>query len=316
MILRTRPVYPRVSILRRAPELDDAALEANGLATKRTSGRRTALPTVIGVFLIALALHGLIFAGIRLAPKPLSPAPEATSAPSVLLAAHGRQTEAKSSLWHVVRIFDPTVLVKASLQHGFSSVLADPRPTPLSPPPELAARASLSPERDLPPPPLVTPASSTSGPPREQTLPPPPPIAVPPPQSVPQNTLWYRSDGSPVEGLPAYSAERIRELAGERRPATPSTVRLESVQDHLRVRLVESCGIPELDRLAIRDMRRGLRPLLDANRPAETRPLGIRNLPPEPGGHVDIQACWRLPLAPETENQTPQPASPVPDTDE
>ncbi len=257
--------------------------------------------------LLAAGLHALLFLGARVPSKTSSPPAAKQSTQSLLLPASTQPGDMPDQLRLVTRLFDPTILTKPHPQYGFSSILGDARPSPTTAPPKLPILTDLTAERPLQAPALTPSQVSLAA--RIQSIwpfPTPQPLGAPPPQQIPAQLLWRTAAGTPIIGMPPHLPGEVRELADSSFPRSPTRVRIERFRSSLRIRLTQSCGVPALDHLAIRDLRKTLQPILiDPTPPPETAENIPDALLPPTGRHVEIEAEWRPLLAQTAEETTP-----------
>lgn len=259
--------------------------------------RKTVL--ILILLLLAAGLHALLFLGVRVSSKSTSQPTAKQTTQSILLPTSTQARDMPDQLRLVTRLFDPTILTKPHPQHGFSTILDSDRPTPATSPPKLPTLTDLTAERPVQMPSLIP--SQTSLAARIQSIWPPPaprPLGVPPPQQIPPQLLWRTAAGTPIIGLPPHLPGEIRELADSSIPHAPTRIRIERFRSSLRIRLTQSCGIPALDYMAIRDLRKTLQPILiDPKPPPETAENIPDALLPPADRHVEIEAEWRPLLA-------------------
>lgn len=267
--------------------------------------RKTLL--ILVLLLLAAALHALLFLGVRIPSEADSKPATKQPAQSILLPDSTQPRDMPDQLRLLTRIFDPTILTKPHPQHGFSSFLERPRPTPTTAPPTLPTLTDLTAEHFIQVPPL--PPSQLALAARIQSIWPPPasvPLRVPPPQKIPQSLLWRTAAGTPIAGMPSIAPEDIRKLADTARPEHPTRIRIERFGTSLRIRRIQTCGIPALDQRAIRELRKTLQPVLIA---PENPPENAANIPgtllPQPDNPVEIEAEWRPLLTQAVEENTP-----------
>ncbi len=201
--------------------------------------------------LVTALFHFFLFKGIHL--KTLNPVKlPAPRQECVMISAAQPSYDWEPALYEWLLIGDPTVLTLPNLQLGFSQFRDDQPPDFFSPVPAYQVPAALASE--LPTAEISLPVPSVSLSDALSMTWPGPRHNPPPPRmnALPATIIWRMPDGTIIERMPKTTNEEMAVvLAGQ--PAVTDITRLQIMRhsDLVRVHLLQSCGSPALDRLAL-----------------------------------------------------------------
>lgn len=165
----------------------------------------------------------------------------------------GRGPYARPELIEWCRLTDPTLFAVSHPRYGFSANVKQTLPEAYTPTPQ--------PEFEVPIPPPDVPAVPESVP-QVPALPPQRPLmalsAERPEEVYTASDLsrgamvvWSWGDGRTIVGAPELDAEEIRAMATKDGVSGPTELEISRLGDNFRLRLLESCGSPVLDQLAM-----------------------------------------------------------------